>query len=459
MKTNQHEKSEAFKEEIADKKSASNRAKAPSDDKERKQGAPKASERMRRKPAARKNGDKPALSERQRKRMRTRIIVLSVAGLVVLAAAGFCVYYFGFVRPMDNYDAQMKVGEESYEAGVYEDAEAAFLKALEYESGDSAATFALADTYVAWKKFDKAVILFSALQDEDEADTRTYERLISLYAEHTNDIDAANAQIVKAYERGLSLESELVVAPPVFEPKSGTFNEATIVTVSADEGQVIYYTMDGSVPTLESIRYEGEFNLNKKTEFSFFAAVIAENGLMGWPAAAEYVIDIQYAVNSEYLGYIGRSAAEIMNSAGALFYVEEDGGAYCYRNKSSECIFAFPLDSVPGIEVPATTPTGEVATDGAVTVLPPDPNRTPLRSDAVCVAVEMNISRLFVLMNEAISVEDLMAGLNVENYTVSVSETDGLHHLYYGANGYTFDYALKDENTVSGDGRVVVRPG
>jgi tetratricopeptide (TPR) repeat protein len=393
---------------------------------------------------------RPAVSERQRRRKRTRIVVLAVAGAILLAGAAACVYYFGFIHPNDNYSAQMKIGMECYESGEYEDAEIAFLRALEYKSGDPEATLALADTYTAWKKFDKAVILLTALQDVDEKDTRTYERLITLYVSDMNDINAANAQIIKAYGLGLTLENEAIAAPPLFSPKGGAYNEVTAVTITAAEGQVVYYTTDGSIPTLESARYESELILKSKEPLYITAVVIAENGLIGWPATSEYAINVQYAIDSGFPSYIGKSAAEIMGSVGALFYVGEEEGGYYYRNKTGECFFVFPWD-VFQVETPT-------ATDGSI-ALPPDPNRTPLPGGAVCVAVSMEIGKLFVQMDETITVEDLMAGLSIETFRVEKSELDGLSHLYYSVNGYAFDYTLKDEATVAMSNRVIVRAG
>jgi tetratricopeptide (TPR) repeat protein len=405
----------------------------------------------RRGPESEHPGDRSPAQEQRLKKLRMRIVIFSVLGTICLVGAAACVYYFGFVHPNDNYDAQMKIGAERYEAGIYEEAEAAFLKALEYKPGDTEATIALADTYTAWEKFDKAIILLTALQDIDESDTRTYERLISIYIHDTKEIPKANEQILKAYELEIDLEHEAITAAPVFAPKGGVYNEVINVTLTAGEGEAIYYTTDGSIPTRENTKYEEALVLKNKEPIVVTAVVIAEDGLIGWPAKAEYSVNIQYAIDSEFLGYIGKSAAEIMGSAGALFYVGEEGGGYYYRNKSSDCFFVFPWEVFQREESDETTD-GEEAP-------PPDPNRTPLPGDAVCVAVSMQIGRLFVQMEGTLSVEDLMAGLNVESYSVETSGLDGLEHLYYSANGYSFDYTLKDATTVGSDGEVVVRHG
>ncbi|MDR1953687.1 MAG: chitobiase/beta-hexosaminidase C-terminal domain-containing protein [Clostridiales Family XIII bacterium] len=395
---------------------------------------------------------RPDADERSRKKKRVRITVVAVMGAILLIAAAACVYYYGFVYPTGNYDAQMKIGAEHYEAGEYEEAEAAFLRALDYRPGDPDATFALADTYTGWEKYDKAVVLLTALQETDTADMQTYERLLTLYVNHLNDIDAANEQILKAYDLGLALTHEAIAAAPVFSPQGGVYNEPTVVTITAGEGQAIYYTTDGTMPTLKSEKYEAELTLKNQESMIVTAVVIAENGLIGWPTKAEYAIDIQYAIDSTVLDYIGKSAAEIMGSVGALFYEREGDVGYYYRNKTGDSFFIFPQNVFPAMEVPA-------APSGAAVTMPPDPNRTPLPSNAVCVAVSTKISRLFLQIEDVMLVEDLMAGLKIPNYNVETSAADGQSHLYYSANGYAFNYTLKDSKTVSGDGDVFIRAG
>ena len=54
------------------------------------------------------------------------------------------------------------------------------------------------------------------------------------------------------------------VAAPVFTPKAGTYNKAQSVTISSGtDGAAIYYTTDGSEPTVNSTRYTGAVKVDK----------------------------------------------------------------------------------------------------------------------------------------------------------------------------------------------------
>lgn len=81
------------------------------------------------------------------------------------------------------------------------------------------------------------------------------------------------------------------VAAPVIEPASGTYNEAQTVTITAEEGAVIHYTTDGTVPTASSPVYSEPFAVSVTTTVN---AIAVKEGLYNNSdvACAEYVIDI-----------------------------------------------------------------------------------------------------------------------------------------------------------------------
>ncbi len=59
---------------------------------------------------------------------------------------------------------------------------------------------------------------------------------------------------------------------PVFTPESCTFDTETFdVTIAAEDGATIYYTLDGSTPTVESTEYNGAITLTDTTTVKAFA--------------------------------------------------------------------------------------------------------------------------------------------------------------------------------------------
>jgi len=80
------------------------------------------------------------------------------------------------------------------------------------------------------------------------------------------------------------------VATPVIEPASGTYNEAQTVTITAEEGATIHYTVDGTVPTASSPVYSEPFTVSETTTVN---AIAIKQGLFNNSdvATAEYVIE------------------------------------------------------------------------------------------------------------------------------------------------------------------------
>lgn len=79
------------------------------------------------------------------------------------------------------------------------------------------------------------------------------------------------------------------VAAPTINPAAGTYSEAQTVTITAEEGAVIYYTTDGSEPTTASTQYTGPFTVSETTTVKAFAM---KEGLYNNSdvISAEYVI-------------------------------------------------------------------------------------------------------------------------------------------------------------------------
>ena len=72
---------------------------------------------------------------------------------------------------------------------------------------------------------------------------------------------------------------KIYVPMPFIYPSEGFFKENTEVTITGDVvGAEIYYTLDGSIPTNQSTKYEGPFTLDKP---AIIQAIVYRNGQPG----------------------------------------------------------------------------------------------------------------------------------------------------------------------------------
>lgn len=88
---------------------------------------------------------------------------------------------------------------------------------------------------------------------------------------------AAAAARANTNSPGGNVPTAAVTRTPKFSPKPGTFKGTTpqVTIVVATKGAVIYYTTDGSAPTLTSQRYTGPVSLSKTTTLKAMAVASA----------------------------------------------------------------------------------------------------------------------------------------------------------------------------------------
>ena len=100
-----------------------------------------------------------------------------------------------------------------------------------------------------------------------------------------------NLQLRVAYASDVTFEHPVVqtVATPTFAPEAGTYYEAQNVTITCEtEGATIYYTLDGTDPTVESAVYSTPIAIAETTTVKAFAVKEGMND--SEIATAEYVI-------------------------------------------------------------------------------------------------------------------------------------------------------------------------
>lgn len=78
-----------------------------------------------------------------------------------------------------------------------------------------------------------------------------------------NTIDVASAQLLRRWIE--SLPGREVVAPPVIAPAAGTHRGPLTVTLQAQPGASIHYTLDGSKPGADDMSYHGPIRLTQST--------------------------------------------------------------------------------------------------------------------------------------------------------------------------------------------------
>ncbi len=130
-----------------------------------------------------------------------------------------------------------------------------------------------------------------------------------------------------------------VIAPlaPTISPASGTYVGSTLVTLSAHPDASIFYTLDGSEPTPESLVYSGPFTVSESATVKAMARL---NGVNGPGASASYTIAPLAPVFSPAPGtYTGPTSVTLSAQAGATIFYTVDGS----EPTASSAVYSEPL--------------------------------------------------------------------------------------------------------------------
>lgn len=76
---------------------------------------------------------------------------------------------------------------------------------------------------------------------------------------------AGTWEIKNVLVQGKLSEAPVVVNTPTFTPEAGTYTDEVEVSLTADEGLKIYYTLNGELPTASSTLYNAPFKLTETT--------------------------------------------------------------------------------------------------------------------------------------------------------------------------------------------------
>lgn len=198
--------------------------------------------------------------ERRRavKRKQRRILIGAMCAAVVLIIIAVVMIY------NNSYNGKISKGITAMSNGNYDSAVEYLEKALDKDDSQSELYLLLAESYNELNKYDKTVYILMSGISKNSDEVKLYEALIECYLLQ-GDTDA-----VKEYMDSLKKEeilealSEYISEEPTFSLSSGTYDDVQELILTNEEG-TIYYTTDGTTPTMDSEAYSGGIQLSEGT--------------------------------------------------------------------------------------------------------------------------------------------------------------------------------------------------
>ncbi|MCM1258933.1 MAG: chitobiase/beta-hexosaminidase C-terminal domain-containing protein [Roseburia sp.] len=210
--------------------------------------------------------------------------------LVAASAIALACVHDQIKRQQDNsYDYQYSLGEEYQDMEEPGNAIYYFQRAWDLLPEDTNAPYKIVDIYLAQGKENEAVSVINQVVEIHGYDKESCQKLIDIYDGQGN-----YQKIRELCEevRGsvlLDLFEDYLVEQPSFSRISGTYTDDQKIELISSKGYEIYYTTDGSDPTVSGVLYRGELNLKNGTSL-VQAATKSPKGIYSEVVKAMYTI-------------------------------------------------------------------------------------------------------------------------------------------------------------------------
>lgn len=214
-------------------------------------------------------------------------ITAGIVFIVIVAGVAFFIHsqYNSYGSQFQKAVAYEQQGDTAKAASCYEKAIASASSRDDKIEG----RMALANLYLSEHSDTNAAYYLEQIVDIQSDHIEAISKLLEIY-EANNDLTSILALAKKTEgEEAKELFSNYLLNQPVFNYKSGTYNELITVEIEAGESEKIYYTTDGSEATSASMLYTGPITLEVGTTV-FHAMAENHNGLLSENIVVTYEI-------------------------------------------------------------------------------------------------------------------------------------------------------------------------
>lgn len=235
-----------------------------------------------------------------KKKLKRLIITIAIIVVVIAAivVGAYFIVKYAQKKSMDNYAYHNNAGYTALENKDYASAATSFEKALTYNEGkvDTDMMLYLYECYNHLGRTEEAIdVLYDVLLIKDKNYYNALYYLVRYYDDKED-----YAKVKELYDANKDSTSSDVLAlfsiyhasEPVASPVSDTYSEDQNITIAVKNGSKIYYTTDGSEPTVNSTEYTGKFKISEGTTTVKFIAV-NEYGFVSDVVTEEYVINYE----------------------------------------------------------------------------------------------------------------------------------------------------------------------
>lgn len=289
--------------------------------------------------------------QRQEQKRKKKIMVscgIGAAALVIILIVVLTVV--GNSRK-NSFDYQYEKGMSYAEEGNYTKALDYFKAASSIDPDNADVLLELAKIYQRREENSPLEATLLQILTLKPASREAHDMLISLYEEQKK-----YEEIMDLYEKLpdntlTDLFADYMVELPELSVEGGEYSDDVTVELSAPDGYVIYYTLDGTSPVERGKRYEEPIELDEAKDYTLKAVSKDERGIYSEIVTAEYEIDYEApdsATVSPAAGtYTEAQPVTINVPEGCRAYYTWDGST---PNQTSD-VYSAPLEMPEGNHV------------------------------------------------------------------------------------------------------------
>lgn len=231
--------------------------------------------------------EKNTASNKKMITIATAVVLVAVIAIVAVAVAvnvnNKKSYAYNYDKGMSLYESGDTLGAIGYFAAAYETTEGK-------RNVDMMGI--LADLYLSSNDKDNAIAVLKSILEYDVQNTEALGKLAKIY--YDNSDGAALTALIEKYDgnKASAALDEYKVNEPSPSEKPGTLAEPVELTLIAQDGCNIYYTIDGSEPTTKSTHYVLPFLIEKDT-VTVKAIAVNGIGVTSKTATLKYTVSLQ----------------------------------------------------------------------------------------------------------------------------------------------------------------------
>lgn len=227
------------------------------------------------------------------KKQQKKLIIISLCVMIfVLGIVAILAWFLVYNSHANSLSYQMKAGSEAAEQGKDAAAIAHYERAIKLNRSNMEARLALGELYLRGKDYDSAQIVFQEAVNIDNKSVEAYKGLLRVFEEQKRYDEITRTAENITDPAMIKALSDYLIAPPVFSEKGGKYEDAVKLELTSDNGNEIYYTLDGRDPIQYGSKYKEAFSFADDGTYKVSAVCVGKKGVYSATVTEEYEVTI-----------------------------------------------------------------------------------------------------------------------------------------------------------------------